>query len=135
VAVLLLLVAAVGILLAQGLLGSLNFFKTVDEAVAQRHELGTREFRLEGMVKKHSVTRTSRGADFVMTGSSHHAITVHEVGAPPQLFRANIPVVVVGHFASESSNLFLAHQIMVKHSASYIAAHPGRVKAPDGTKR
>jgi hypothetical protein len=30
---------------------------------------------------------------------------------------------------------FEGTQIMVKHSASYIAAHPNRVKAPNGTSR
>ena len=44
-----------------------------------------------------------------------------------------MPVIVVGHFASASSSTFLSDQIMVKHSASYIAAHPSRVRAGDGT--
>jgi cytochrome c-type biogenesis protein CcmE len=49
-------------LLSQGLLSSLNYFKTVDEAIAQRHVLGTKVIRLEGLVKPHSITRTSSGA-------------------------------------------------------------------------
>ena len=135
VVVLGLVVVAVLALLSQGLLHSLNYFMTVDEAWSQRAQLGTKEIRLEGLVAHHSVTRTSRGADFVVRGSHDRRVHVVEVGAPPQLFRAGIPVVVVGHFESATSDVFRANQIMVKHSSSYIAQHPNRVKAPDGTKR
>ncbi len=30
---------------------------------------------------------------------------------------------------------FVSDQILVKHSSNYIAAHPGRVTAPNGSKR
>jgi len=39
---------------------------------------------------------------------------------------------MVGHF---SGNQFDSNQILVKHSSSYIAAHPNRVTAANGTKR
>jgi hypothetical protein len=44
-------------------------------------------------------------------------------------------VVVVGHVAAADSPTFVSDQIMVKHSADYIAAHPARVKAPNGSVR
>ena len=59
-------------------------------------------------------------------------VPVDNSGSPPQLFQPNIPVIAVGHF---SGGTFVSDQIMVKHSANYIAAHPGRVTAPNGTKR
>ncbi|HUC04726.1 MAG TPA: cytochrome c maturation protein CcmE, partial [Acidimicrobiales bacterium] len=62
-------------------------------------------------------------------------VRVANTGSPPQLFQANIPVVVVGHFASASSDEFVSNQILVKHSASYIAKYPGRVRAKNGTVR
>ena len=47
---------------------------------------------------------------FVLTGSGHSRVTVDCArNSPPQLFQANIPVVVVGHFASATSNLFVRH--------------------------
>lgn len=131
--VLALIVAAVLALLSQGLLHSLNYFETVDQALASRASLGSREIRLEGVVTN-PVTSSSRGADFVLSGS-HGAIRVNEVGSPPQLFQVNIPVVVVGHFDSASASVFHATQIMVKHSATYIAQHPGRVRARNGSVR
>lgn len=128
------LLLSVAALLSQGLLSSLNYFKTVDEALAQRHSIGTKEIRLEGLVKAHSITRTASGASFYLTGSNGEVFVVSH-GTPPQLFQANIPVVVVGHFSSATGDSFDGSQIMVKHSSNYIAKHPKRVKAPNGSVR
>lgn len=133
VVVLVLIGAAVLALLSQGLLHSLNYFETVDQALAQRATLGSREIRLEGVVTK-PVTRSAVGADFLLSGSKG-AIRVAEVGSPPQLFQVNIPVVVVGHFDSARGTVFHATQIMVKHTATYIAQHPSRVRARNGSVR
>ena len=126
------ILGAVGFLLVKGLGSSLDYFKTVHEASAQKAQLGTSTFRLEGVVAPGSVTRTDNGATFDVTqgSTSFHVINV---GTPPQLFKATLPVIVVGHFASETSSTFLSDQIMVKHTSNYIAAHPGRVRAGDGT--
>jgi cytochrome c-type biogenesis protein CcmE len=48
------------------------------------------------------------------------------------MFKPGLPVVVVGHFVG-STNLFASDEIMVKHSAAYIAAHPDRVKPSSGS--
>ena len=130
-----LMVVVIGALLSQGLFHSLDYFKTVDDVYAHRLAVGTTDIRLEGVVKKGSVVRTTFGANFVLTGSRHHEVSVREVGTPPQLFQADIPVVVIGHFATATDFTFRANQIMVKHSASYIAQNPNRVKAPNGTVR
>ena len=134
IGVLVVLALAVVALLSQGLLHNLNYFKTVDEVLASRESIGASVIRLEGVVAPHSIRRSNVGTDFVVTGSKG-SIPVDAVGTPPQLFQANIPVVVVGHFASSSSTTFLGSSIMVKHTASYIAQHPNRVKAPNGTVR
>jgi cytochrome c-type biogenesis protein CcmE len=133
IAVLVVLAVAVFALLSQGLLHSLNYFDTVNEALAAKSKIGTTVIRLEGVVKPHSIHRTNRGASFELEGSS--AVAVSCSGTPPQLFQANIPVVAVGHFVSTASTEFACTQIMVKHTASYIAQHPKRVKAPNGTVR
>jgi cytochrome c-type biogenesis protein CcmE len=128
------LVAAVTFLLVEGLGSSLNYFDTVAQAMAQRAQLGTSNLRLEGVVVPGSVQRTAAGADFVIAQGGRR-VSVHNVGSPPGLFQDNIPVVVVGHFTSRTSDVFDSNQIMVKHSADYIAAHPGRVTAPNGSSR
>ncbi|NNN01631.1 MAG: cytochrome c maturation protein CcmE [Acidimicrobiaceae bacterium] len=129
------LAAAILALLSQGLLHSLNYFETVDQVLAQRAKIATSTIRLEGVVKPHTIHRTSYGASFWVTGSGTNEVFVVSRGTPPQLFQANIPVVVVGHFRSRSSLTFEGTQIMVKHSASYIAQYPSRVKAPNGSVR
>jgi cytochrome c-type biogenesis protein CcmE len=128
------LAAALVFLLVEGLGSSLDYFDTVDQALTHRASLGTSTFRLEGLVVPGSVHRTELGADFTVSGSKG-AVQVHNTGSPPALFQPNIPVVVVGHFSSPHSNLFVSDQIMVKHSSSYIAGHPGRVQAPNGSVR
>jgi cytochrome c-type biogenesis protein CcmE len=128
------LALAVFALLSQGLLHSLNYFETIPQAMQARAKLGTGTIRLEGVVKPHTINRTASGASFEMTGGGK-MVFVNAQGSPPQLFQANIPVVVVGHFTSSTSDTFYCTQIMVKHTASYIATHPKRVKAPNGTVR
>jgi len=129
------LVLAIIALLSQGILHSLNYFETVDQALGQRAKIGTEVIRLEGVVKPGSIDRTSSGASFVLTGSRNHRVYVDAHGSPPELFQADIPVVVVGHFTSATSLDFDGTQILVKHTATYIAAHSRRVKAPNGTTR
>jgi cytochrome c-type biogenesis protein CcmE len=128
------LVGALVFLLVEGLGSSLDYFDTVDQALAHRGTLGTTTFRLEGVVVPGSVRRTSAGTDFTVAEGIER-VAVQNVGSPPQLFQQNVPVVVVGHFARPGSPVFLSNQIMVKHSADYIAAHPRRVKAPNGSVR
>jgi len=133
--VLVVLALCVLALLSQGLLRSLNYFETVDQALAHRGSLGTRVFRLEGVVKPHTIQRTPSGAAFTLTGGAGREVFVDSHGTPPQLFQANIPVVVVGHFTTSTSRTFVGSQILVKHTSSYIAQHPRRVRAPNGTAR
>lgn len=138
VVVIIVLVVAVGALIATALLHNLNYFETVDEALSHRTTLGTSVFRLEGVVSKGTVERTSVGANFYLDGNRTKEVYVIESGAPPQLFQENIPVVVAGHFTTTTAvavPTFVADQIIVKHSSDYIAKHPGRVRAPNGTTR
>ena len=135
IGVLVVLAIAIVALLSQGLLHSLNYFDTVDQAFANRAKIGTTTIRLEGVVKPHTITRTSKGASFWMTGSGDREVYVISRATPPQLFQANIPVVVEGHFTTRHSTTFDGSQILVKHTATYIAQHPKRVKAPNGSVR
>jgi cytochrome c-type biogenesis protein CcmE len=125
------LAAAFGVLLAEGLGGSLNYFETVDQAIQQKATLGTRTFRLEGVVVPGTVRRDRGGVQFVAAGT-HRRIVVVNHGEPPQLFQPDIPVVVVGHFAGST---FVSDQLIVDHTAQYVEAHPARVRAPNGTTR
>jgi len=127
----LVLVGALVFLLVKGIGSALDFYLTADQAVAQRASLGSKTFNVEGLVEPGSIHSTPQGVDFVVTSGSTR-LQVDNTGSPPQLFQANIPVIAVGHFSGDA---FVSDQILVKHTANYIAAHPGRVTAPNGTKR
>jgi cytochrome c-type biogenesis protein CcmE len=127
----LVLVGALGFLLFKGLGTALNFYLPANQAVAQRASLGSRTFNLEGVVERGSIHPTASGVDFVVT-SGATSVQVRNSGTPPDLFQPEIPVIAVGHF---DGSIFVSDQILVKHSADYIAQHPARVTAPNGTKR
>jgi len=127
----LVLVGALVFLVVKGLGSALNFYLPANQAVAQKASLGTSTFNLEGLVEPDSVHATRHGVDFVL-GAGSTRVQVDNTSSPPQLFQVDIPVIAVGHF---SGSTFDSDMILVKHSSSYIAAHPDRVTAPNGTKR
>lgn len=127
----LVLVGALVFLVAKGLGTALNFYLPANQALAQRASLGGKTFNLEGLVAEGSIRHTSSGVDFVVTSGAAR-VTVVNTGTPPELFQPDIPVIAVGHFRGP---IFVSDQILVKHSSTYIAAHPDRVTAPNGTKR
>ena len=122
------LVGAVGFLLYQGLGNAAVYFKTADEAVAQKAVLGTRTFRIEGAVTPGSIHGHDGVVDFSI---AHNAVTVRVVhtGDPPQLFKDATPVVLEGHWvlAGPAGDYFASDLIMIKHSEDYKAAHPDRL--------
>jgi len=125
------LLGAFVFLLVKGVGSSLDYFETVDQAVQSKVVLGTKTFRLEGLVLPGSVHRRPGGVDFVAAGTKDR-VEVVNTGNPPQLFQPDIPVVVVGHFSGDT---FVSNQIIVDHTSQYIAKYPDRVRAPNGTTR
>ncbi len=95
------IVAAIGFLIFKGLTSAIVFFKTANEAVAQRATLGNSTFQIEGMVLPGTVRTVRDGSGttvaFVVE-SSGVKVAVTNTGSPPQLFQPGIPVIVVGHF-------------------------------------
>ena len=122
---LLVIAGAVAFLLFQGLGNATEYFKTADQAVADRASLGTRQFRIEGTVDA-DVRRVGNDTAFSIT-ANRVTVPVLDSKEPPQLFKPGIPVVLEGHWAA-TGPVFDSDLIMVKHSASYAAAHPDRLK-------
>ena len=128
----LVLVGALVFLVVKGLSSALNFYLPADQAMAQRATLGTPDLQSRGGGRagldpfdpERGGLRGHLGIDPARRWCN--------TGSPPQLFQPDIPVIAVGHF---SGTTFVSDQILVKHSSNYIAAHPGRVTAPNGSKR
>ena len=118
--------AAVAFLLFQGLGNATEYFKTANQAVADRASLGTKPFRIEGTVEP-GVRRVGNDTSFSITAGGV-TVPVIDSKEPPQLFKPGIPVVLEGHWAA-SGPVFHSDLVMVKHSASYVAAHPDRLKS------
>ena len=123
-------VAALAFLVMRGLGNATMYFRTADEAVAQRQALGARRFRIEGTVVPGTVHAAGDGVDFDIRGSTA-TVPVHHQGDPPEMFKPGIPVVLEGRF---SSGRFSSDRIMVKHSETYRARHPDRVAAAEPTQ-
>jgi cytochrome c-type biogenesis protein CcmE len=117
------ILGALAFLAAEGLSNATIYFKTADQAVADRASLGTRDFRIEGTVGK-QVVQNGQTVDFTIT-SNGVTVPIVDTGSPPQLFKSGIPVVLEGHWQGDH---YASDQIMVKHTASYVEAHPDRLK-------
>jgi cytochrome c-type biogenesis protein CcmE len=115
--------AALGFLVFQGLGNATLYFRTADEAVAQRQQLGDRRFRIEGDVIDGSVKQVGNDVSFTLIKNSVQVPVQHK-GDPPELFRPGIPVVLEGHFQGDH---FASDRILVKHSETYVAKNPERV--------
>jgi cytochrome c-type biogenesis protein CcmE len=113
---------ALGTLVWKGLGNATVYFKTADEAVAQRAKLGTHLFRIEGTVQP-DVRVVGQDVAFTIANNGVSVPVIHH-SSPPDLFKPGIPVVLQGHF---QGGYFSSDLIMVKHTADYIAKHPERV--------
>ena len=118
---------ALGFLIFQGLGNATVYFKTADEAVAQRAKLGSHRFRIEGTVQP-DVHQVGQDVSFVIANNGVSGPVIHR-GDPPQLFKAGIPVVLEGRFAPDGH--FASDLIMVKHTEDYVAKHPDRVRTAE----
>jgi cytochrome c-type biogenesis protein CcmE len=116
--------AALGFLVVRGLGNATVYFRTADEAVAQKASLGDKRFRIEGTVVDGSVRPAGKDVTFTIQ-SKGESVHVRHTGDPPELFRAGIPVVLEGRWQGD---VYASDRIMVKHSETYKANHPERTK-------
>lgn len=124
-AVLVAVLAGLGVVVYQGLTSASLYFYNADEAVAKQAALGNRRFRLQGTVLGDSVRPTADGVDFTVAFDDV-SVDVHHIGDPPELFQPGIPVVMEGRWDA-SGAYFDSDTILIKHSEQYKAANPGRL--------
>lgn len=122
-----LLLGAVAFLVTKGLGSATVYFKTADEAVAQRQDLGTRRFRIQGTVMAGSIVQEDGRLLFTILGDGGAVVpVVHTGGQPTGLFKDSIPVVLEGHWANQGG-AYASDTIIVKHSETYRVDNPARV--------
>lgn len=129
------LVIGLGAVAWKGLSDASLYFRTVDEAVAQRDSLGDRRFRIEGTVVDNTISSDASGVTFVIEANGVEA-EVRHIGAPPDLFQPGIPVVLEGRW-NETEPWFDSDRMLVRHSETYVEGNPDRVEdyddSPDST--
>jgi cytochrome c-type biogenesis protein CcmE len=118
---------AIAFLVAKGLGDATVFFKTADEAVADKAELGHRRFRVEGLVTE-PVTQRGDTVDFSIV-SAGVCVAVRHAGDPPELFKPGIPVVLEGRWQGE---VYESDRILVKHTSEYREKNPDRLDRAAG---
>lgn len=122
------IVAAFAYLVYGGIGNNLVYFLTPGELLAK----GTRGMdvpvRLGGQIVPGSVTWNAEQLDlrFRITDGAKE-VAVHATGAPPQMFRPGIGVVVEGRFHEDG--VFQAHTLMVRHSNEYRPPAAGHTPA------
>jgi cytochrome c-type biogenesis protein CcmE len=118
------LVAVFAWLLFGGLEKNVVFFLTPKELLAKGRDGVGVPVRLGGQVKPGSMTWDAKTLDlrFTVTDGAKE-IPVHSTGAPPQMFRDGMGVVVEGRVGQ--AGVFQATNLMVKHSNEYRAPKPG----------
>lgn len=111
-------------LLFGGLRDNVVFFLTPQELLAKGSDGVGVPVRLGGQVKPGSVTWDARTLDlrFTVTDGARE-MPVHSTGAPPQMFRDGMGVIVEGRVGA--GGVFQASGLMVKHSNEYHPPKPG----------
>ena len=125
------IVGAIGYLLYEGLGNAAVYFRTADQAVADKASLGTRRFRIEGTVQS-GLHPAGDAVDFSIVANGVTVPVVH-TGPQPQLFKAGVPVVLEGHWSTDGS-YYASDTILVKHDEDYKTAHPDRLKQAGATQ-
>ncbi len=118
------IVAVFAWLVFGGLRENVVFFLTPQELLAKGSGGVGVPVRLGGQVKPGSVTWDARTLDlrFTVTDGARE-MQVRSTGAPPQMFRDGMGVIVEGRVGA--GGVFQASELMVKHSNEYRPPKPG----------
>jgi cytochrome c-type biogenesis protein CcmE len=130
------LVALVAILIAGGALSfialggleqNLVYYWNAQELLERGDKAHGATVRLGGVVKNGSVKwdASTLKLDFavgIAPEAGGPTVTVHATGAPPQMFREGMGVVVEGRYDGQ---VFAADRVLVKHSNEYRPPAPG----------
>ena len=111
-------VAAFAYFMIGGVKENIVYFLTPTELLAKGPEAMNVPLRLGGMVADSSVEWDADRLDlrFTITDGARQ-VPVRATGAPPQMFRPGIGVIVEGRY--DQAGVFKATNLMVKHSNEY----------------
>ena len=117
---------AFGYLLFGGLESNVVYFLTPEELLARGDKAYGVPVRLGGQVAPGSVKWDAQALDLrfqVIDATGGQGVLVHSRGAPPQMFRDGMGVVVEGEYGRDG--VFTSKNLMIRHSEEYRAPKPG----------
>jgi cytochrome c-type biogenesis protein CcmE len=118
------IVAVFGYLIYGGLDKNIVYFLTPQELLAKGTKGVDVPVRLGGQIKPGSVKWDDASLDLRFTITDGKSdIAVHSKGAPPQMFRDGMGVVVEGRYRPDG--VFNCTNLLVKHSNEYRPPKPG----------
>lgn len=123
IAAIVVLLGALGLVVFNGLNDAALFYYNVDEALEQREDLGDQRFRMQGSVIDGTIEQVEGGVEFVLAFDGAE-VPVHHQGDPPELFSAEIPVILEGRFDGEG---FASDEILIRHDNTYTEEHEDRL--------
>ena len=125
IALISILVIAFGWLIWGGLDSNVVFFLEPHELLAKGTDGTNVPVRLGGLVRAGSVRWNAETRDlrFEVTDTTGKVIAVKSVGAPPQMFRDSMGVILEGKLGTDG--VFGATSLIIKHSNEYRAPKAG----------
>lgn len=107
---------------------NITFFYSPSDILSGTSELPKyKNFRLGGLVKPGSITRTGMNLNFTVTDNLHEISVTYE-GIVPSLFAEGQGVVATGRMGSEG--IFIASQLLAKHDENYMPPEVARSLKP-----
>jgi cytochrome c-type biogenesis protein CcmE len=143
IALVVLVIVAIGALLFKTLGDATLFFRNVDQAVAERDSLGDRRFQLQGTVVPGTIERAQLdGQPAVAFSVSFNGVSldVLHIGNPPELFKEGEAVVLEGRWEQGTPSTgpisngvnegwyFASDRMLAKHDESYTSENEDRLR-------
>jgi cytochrome c-type biogenesis protein CcmE len=122
-----LVVVALGFVARQFLNSAALYYRNADEAVRDKASLGTKRFRVQGVVQE-GVEKLGTEVDFAIEFNGTR-IAVRHTGDPPELFNPGVPVVLEGRWQGD---YFASDRILIKHTEDYRENNPDRLSNAPG---
>ena len=116
-----------GVVVTKFLTSAIDYYCNVDEVGVRSGCNGERRIRIQGVVKKDSLSRSDGTTTFVMEWNKKD-VKVSYLGDPGGIFQECIPVVAHGRM---SGGVFDSDRIEVKHSNQYVEKNKARFDAAD----
>ena len=125
VAIVVVALLAGGVVVTKFLTSAIDYYCNVDEVGARSGCNGDRRIRIQGIVMKDSLDKSSGTTQFVMEWNKKE-IKVSYLGDPGGVFQECIPVVAHGRVVDGT---FESDRIEVKHSNQYVEKNKARFDA------